>query len=405
MNNEEKKIVGYDPQTGQPIYEEQNTQPVQVEEPKKKSHAGLIIGIIIGVIVFLGLCLIGLFFLFGAMFTAKSTKTGEKIISNEEKTFYGESYTIKYKYPWEEKEAKLTSGESEKVLSYNNDDITVLPVGSSALDETAKAAGADFSTISGKMKLYSAFREYWGKTDNITGGSGSFNLLTDDMYYAYMKYTKGSVSGSFYLIADEDNNVLLSFNVASAKGKDVDGEALLLFKNLNVTTLYDDELANSLEQMSNWNRYKDVRTGVTLGKKKVLTGGWQVLSAGGEAYWVFKGNEYWWYKSYKDLNDNYWYGTVQVYRGKEGYKKVGLDPEKIDETLARNKNMKETDFYTTIFTPKKVIVDGEDKSSTNIQGEDWHMIWILIDHGKEGIEAQQLNVKNSETAYFVKVKD
>ena len=32
MNNEEKKIVSYDPQTGEPIYEEKTTQPVEVGE-------------------------------------------------------------------------------------------------------------------------------------------------------------------------------------------------------------------------------------------------------------------------------------------------------------------------------------------------------------------------------------
>ena len=58
MNNEEKKIVSYDPQTGEPIYEEKI-----VVEPKKKSHTGLIIGIIIGVVLFLILCGVGVLFL------------------------------------------------------------------------------------------------------------------------------------------------------------------------------------------------------------------------------------------------------------------------------------------------------------------------------------------------------
>ena len=73
--------------------------------------------------------------------------------------------------------------------------------------------------------------------------------------------------------------------------------------------------------------------------------------------------------------------------------------------MAKDKKMKETDFYTTIFTPKKIMSNGEDKSSTNIAGEDWHMVWILVDHGSEGIEAQQLNVKTADTSFFVKVKD
>ena len=399
MNNEEKKIVGYDPQTGQPIYEE-NTQPVTTE-PKKKSKAGLIIGIIIGVIVFLGLCIFGIIALLGVAFNSNNPK-GPSSTINEEKTYYGETFKIKYSYPWKEATTTLTTGEKRKLLAYN-DEVQIVPVGSSALDE---ADNIDFSTYTGKATLYNEFRKYWGESNTIGTGTGTFLILKDDIYYASMEYTKGNAKGKLYLVVSEDNNIILSFMTAIKIDQETaDQRVLELLKNITIDTKYDDDLANSLDQMSNWNMYKSVRTNTTLGKKRVLDGGWRVLSSDGEAYWIFKGNEYWWYKSYKDLNDNYWYGTVQVYRGKEGYKKVGLDPNKIDEAMAKDKKMKETDFYTTIFTPKKIMSNGEDKSSTNIAGEDWHMVWILVDHGSEGIEAQQLNVKTADTSFFVKVKD
>ena len=397
MNNEEKKIVSYDPQTGEPIYEEKIT----TAESEKKSHTGLIIGIVIGVIVFLGLCIVGALFLFGALFTSKTSNGSRPTITNEEKTFIGESFEIKYKYPWTETKAKLTNGEEEKILNYNNGQIRLLPIGSSDLSKTATT---DFSTYTGKVKLYSDFREYWGRTDNISNGTGTFLKLTDDLYYASMDYTRSDTHGKMYLIVSEENNAVLSFMTAITIDKsDADKETMNLLKNINISTLYDDELGGYLDTMTNWNVYKDVRSG-DLGKKKTIEGGWRVLSKG-EEYWTFKKGEFYYYKSVNDLNDNYYQGTYKVYTGKTGASKVGIEESRIESIVTKNKGIKETDIYTMILTPKKIISGGEDKSATNLGTEDWHIVWILVDHGKEGIEGQQLNVKTAETAYFVKIKD
>ena len=397
MNNEEEKsVISYDPETGERLY-----TPQKIEEPKKKSNVGLIIGIIVGVVVFLTICGVVVFFLFGAMLYGSNKNITTKTTIVEEKTFYGESYEIPYKYPWTEATGKLTNGEEEKYLSYNNGQIVLLPLGSSDLSKTATT---DFSTSTGKFKLYNDFREYWGRTDNISNGTGTFYTLIDGVYYASMDYTRGKASGKLYLIASESNNILLSFSTQVSIDKTTaDEEVLKLFKNMNLNTIYDDELSGYLDTMSNWNTYKSARSG-DLGTKKTIEGGWRVLS-NGESYWTFKKGEFYWYKSVNDLNNNYWYGTYKVYTGKTGAAKVGIESSRIDSIVSKNKGIKETDIYTMIFTPKKVIVDGVDKSDTNITGEDWHFIWILVDHGKEGIEGQQLNVKTAETGYFVKIKD
>ena len=401
MNNEEKKIKGYDPQTGAPIYEENATQSVATEEPKKKSHVGLIIGIIVGVLVFLTLCIVGVILLIGALYGSKKTITGTRIVETTEKTFYGESYEIKYKAPWEEKTGKLTNGEEQKYLSYNNNSIVLLPLGSSDLSKTATT---DFSTSTGKFKLYNDFREYWGKTDNISNGTGTFFKLVDDVYYASMDYTRGKVTGKLYLIASEENNILLSFSTEVSIDKSTaDTEVLELFKNMNLNTIYDDELSGYLDTMSNWNTYKSVRSG-DLGTKRTIEGGWRIL-ANSEEYWTFKDGEFYYYKSVNDLNDNYYQGTYKVYTGKTGAAKVGIEGSKIDSIVAKNKGIKETDIYTLILTPKKIISGGVDKSSTNLGTEDWNYVWILVDHGKEGIEGQILNVKTADTSYYVKIKD
>lgn len=404
MNNEEKKIISYDPQTGEPIYEEKVSKETVVEEPKKKSHVGLIIGIIVGVVVFLGLCTIGVLFLFGTLFTASNKKTltvtGTKI-NDEEKTFIGETFNIKYKAPWTETTAKLTNGESEKILSYNNGQIRLLPIGSSDLSKTATT---DFSTYAGKVKLYSDFREYWGRTDNISNGTGTFLTLTDGLYYASMDYTRSDTHGKMYLIVSEENNAVLSFMTAITIDKaKADDEVLNLLKNINIDTLYDDEMAGYLDTMSNWNTYKSARSG-NLGTKKTIEGGWRIL-ANSEEYWTFKNGEFYYYKSVNDLNDNYYQGTYKVYTGKTGASKVGIEESKVESIVTKNKGIKESDIYTLILTPKKIISGGVDKSSTNLGDEDWHMVWILVDHGKEGIEGQMLNVKTADTSYFVKIKD
>lgn len=369
------------------------------EETKKKSHVGLIIGIIIGALVFLGICTFAVIAIFGSIFLAKNA-SNPKIVA-EEKTFYGESYEIKYKSPWEEKTGKLTSGEEQKYLSYKNGEIVLLPLGSTALDKTANT---DFSTTTGKFKLYNDFREYWGKTDNISGGTGTFYTLIDDIYYASMNYTRGKTTGKLYLIASEENNVLLSFSTEVSIDKDkADEQVLSLLKNISISTLYDDELAGYLDTMSNWNTYKSARSG-NLGTKKTIEGGWRIL-ANSEEYWTFKNGEFYYYKSVNDLNDNYYQGTYKVYTGKTGAAKVGIEGSRIDSIVAKNKGIKETDIYTMIMTPKKIISGGVDKSSTNLGSEDWHLVWILVDHGKEGIEGQQLNVKTADTSYYVKVTD
>lgn len=399
MNNEEKKIIGYDPQTGQPIYGGENPQPVAQQEPKKKSNAGLIIGIIVGVIVFLGIVVFAVLALFGGVLVGK--KTTDPTIVTQEKTFYGESFEINYKAPWSEKEGMLSSGKEQKYLSYNNNEIVLYALGSSDLSKTATQ---DFSTSTGKFKLYNDFREYWGKTDNISNGTGTFLTLTDGVYYASMDYTRNKTTGKLYIIASEGNNILLTFStyVNIDKNK-ADKEVLELFKNMTLNTIYDDELAGYLDTMSNWNTYQSARSG-SLGTKKTIEGGWRIL-ANSEEYWTFKDGEFYYYKSVNDLNDNYYQGTYKVYTGKTGAAKVGIEGSRIDAIVSRNKGIKETDIYTIILTPKKIISGGEDKSSTNLGSEDWQNVWILVDHGKEGIEGQSINVKSGETSYYVKIKD
>ena len=137
-----------------------------------------------------------------------------------------------------------------------------------------------------------------------------------------------------------------------------------------------------------------------------IYGGWKTQSPDAETYWVFDNNEFWWYQSYNDLNDNYWYGKVTIETGREGLKNVGLNESSVD-TIIQNSNGKVTDddIYTLTLTPEKIISGGIDKSSTNIpEDSKWHYVWIVVDYGDEGLEGQVLNVDNGDVTYYQRSK-
>ena len=159
-----------------------------------------------------------------------------------------------------------------------------------------------------------------------------------------------------------------------------------------------------LDKLSSWNRSTEMRNGLTLSKERTLTGGW-VLLADNPTYWKFEGNKFYWYQSPDVLDNNYWEGTFTLKTGKEGLESVGLEGSKMD-IITNNSagTVTEADVYSLVLTPEKIISGGEDKTSTNLTpGTTWKFVWILVDHGDEGIEAQVLNVMNSDATYYVKV--
>ena len=368
--------------------------PSYSKEPKKRKKINsTLFGFAVGIMVFIVLM---------AIFYATGILSFEEQQEGEEKVFYGETYSIKYKAPWKETTKQKTNGEEGKILSYK-DKILFLPLGSSPLDETTEA---DFSKIEGKKQLYNEFYSYWGESDYLGEGTDGFKVLVDGIYYATMDYgtSEGTVDGKFYLIVSESDNIILSFTTYVKGNKtSADKEVMKLLENLHIGTKYDDEMASYLDNMSNWNRYESVRQG-ELGTKKTIEGGWRILEDN-ETYWSLKNNEFTLYESYKELNDNYVSGTYEQYIGKEGTTKVGISTDKIDEIVAKSSGtVKEEDIYTLILKPTKKIAGGQD-STQELTSEEWNIVWILVDHGAEGIEAQQLNVKTSSTAFYVKIKD
>lgn len=168
---------------------------------------------------------------------------------------------------------------------------------------------------------------------------------------------------------------------------------------------YNYNIDDMLNRLDNWDKYSYARYG-KLGKLKELNGGWRVLGDT-KSYWVFRDGEFWWYKNYTDLNDNYWYGKYNVEIGRAALEKVGVPEYRLNTLFSREyESIDDSNIYVITMTPKVLIANGVNKSEDNIvEGFKWEYVWILVDHGEEGIEAQVLSVDRFETSYYVKTAD
>ena len=327
---------------------------------------------------------------------------------NKGNTFYAEGYSLKYGAGWSKTSITNALNENKDALAYLYNEAYLLPIGTSSLSEYEEQYSFDFSTDTGKQKLYDEFYSYWNNgTTNLYGGSNGFSILTGNIYYATMDYglSTEQIKGKMYLLVSKENNIIISLMSNTSKDLDKTNERVLeIIKTINIDTKYDDEMAGYLDSMSSWNVYSSARKG-KLGTKKDINGGWRILGET-DAYWVFKNGEFWWYKSMSDLSDNYWYGTTKIYTGAEGFKYSGLDEDKLAKITVNSRGLISSEnVYTLILTPKKIISDGIDKSSTNIVGEDWKFVWVIVDHGSEGLEGQSLNLMSYDLSYYVKVSD
>ena len=416
QNNGQQYYNGqYNQQYGQQQYNYGN-----VNAPKKK-NTGLIIGLVVGGVI---LAIIALVIIFSTLIVKKAKETIDEVESNiseeiesnsnessnvnSDSTFYGNGFELTYNSKWKKQTATTTDGKSVDVLVYGDNEIYFSPIGQSALSET----NVDFTKEDGKKSLYQQFYDYWNKSKldgkySLVSGSNSFYYLANNLYYAYMDYGTSTTDkvGRMYLVVDSSNNAILSFRsqikeMFYTNSSNVES----LLRTIKVTTKYDNDLADSLDSMSAWNQYSSVRKSSTLDTTKDINGGWRILSSS-EEYWVFNNGEFYWYKSYKDLKDNYWYGKTKIAKGKAGLKSLGLDESKVDQIVANsNGKVTENDIYGIILTPTKIISGGVDKSSTNITGENWNYALVIVDHGSEGLEGQLLNTKSADTSYYVKIK-
>ncbi len=400
----------------QPQYSQSQPNNYDNNDRLKKQRKNLIVAIIVSIILIVAF--IG-FLMFLSKINSEENNSNNNtndveekngngnIDDSEEKTFYGEGFSVKYSSKWKNYKIELESGNSQSALVYENSrgQVVFSQVGISPLEDM----GIDFSTSAGKEELFNKFYEYWNESGALTKETNGFIELGDNVWYGIMDNndTIHGLFGKVYLVVSEGNNAILSFEMQTpvqSLVSEANEEVLKMLDTLHISVVYDNQMADYLERMSKWNIYSSARSG-SLGSQRNIEGEWRILS-NSEVYWVFRGNEFYWYQSFNNFNDNYWYGTYENYTGKEALKKLGLDPNQLDSLMANKKGLKESDVYALILTPKKIIVEGEDKSSTNIpEGSTWNYLWVIVDHGEEGLEGQQANVYDGSENFFVKVKD
>ena len=380
------------------------------------SITSIILGLIVAIIA-------GIFGLVGKaynMFADDINTEIESQIDNNtnvlNSTFEGDGITLEYGSEWKEVEGFK---EGKTMLQYSGQESYLIQLGKSALSEYESGYKVDFDTDEGKEKLYESFYSIWAHEDDedyenyYFAKKDSFKLLTGDIYMASFEYgaDEDNIRGNFIVLVSRESNSIVSFQT-NAKTENVNKlyrESKSLLKTIEITKLdnfvKDDEMGEYLNTMSRWNQYKDIREAHNNGKKVKLEGEWIILSDS-ETAWEFKNGEFWFYKSYNDKKDNYWYGTYEYKTGKEGLKLIGIDESRMENILYQgNGTVTEDSVYGIVLHPKKIYADGEDKSETNMSGKDWHYVWIIVNHGSEGLEGQIGNVDTAVEQFYIKSRD
>lgn len=386
-----------------------------VSKTKGAKVVGILLNILaiilpIIIIVFFGVALFGLF----------------STIS----TYEGNGYKLYYSYPW----VKGTLN-GEEAFQYGEHKSYLMPLGSSSLTSVTDYFDCDFSLDSCKDEVYDYFSDRYNtqfSTHNnyVYPTDSSFTIFKDDLYYAEFPFgsSRDDITGKVYFIVSKDKNVMFSFQSQTGENnfntldkasqlllrtivvnKEIDNsDEIRIEKNEDGTnTIYDDDEYNVSDTLTNWRRYSSKRSS-NLDFIRSLNGGWRILDDG-NTYWVFKDNEFWWYKDENDLTDNYWYGNdMKIIKGKDvaGYGDYGYTQEQLDSMVKKGEGkVTYDDIYLLIMTPSKVISGGIDKSSTNIPDDfKFEKAFVIVNHGTEGLEGQMLDINTSEIDYYVKVK-
>lgn len=351
--------------------------------------------------------------------------TKESFDNSEDNIFEGEGYQLEYSNPWKE----VTTATGIKALKYGEENTYLIPIATTSLNEVIQEY--DFYEKECQKYILDELFNVWSQSmskESLVVKRGlfgdSFTKGSNGQYYANfeIKDLNDELKGGSYIIVFPEKDLIITmYSIAQNKMSmetelncwqtaclHIEAADKLNYDEQEHSDMkYDDEnyIAEHLEENSAWNRYAKHREG-NLGKIPDLEGGWRVL-ADTESYWKFEDDKFWWYKSVYDLDDNYWYGTTEIYTGKEGFRRANINADKLDEIISKSKgSLTEKDIYTVICTPTKMIENDMDKSNEKITKQiEWTYVWIVCNHGKEGIEGQMINMETATPLYYVKVED
>ncbi len=134
---------------------------------------------------------------------------------------------------------------------------------------------------------------------------------------------------------------------------------------------------------------------------KRINGGWESIAKRG-SYFVFEedGTSYW-YRSSKDLKDNYFKCDTKVLNGSEAIEDLGLTYEGVLKMISNSKGKVGIDnIYSITMTPNYLISDKVDKTAELTAENTIKLLFIYVDEN----QAQAHNYGTGDT-YFLQRRD
>ena len=132
----------------------------------------------------------------------------------------------------------------------------------------------------------------------------------------------------------------------------------------------------------------------------LIQGTWEIDTGSGTGY-KFVDDKFMWLKSIENVNDNYWYGDVEYYKGAEAMDIAGLTEEELKSSLP---GLKPENIFVTKLDPEKIITDGEDKTATNMNDQTlWTRLW-LIEENEDSVAAVVFDLETFSMESYTKVK-
>lgn len=159
---------------------------------------------------------------------------------------------------------------------------------------------------------------------------------------------------------------------------------------------YEDEYYNY-----NYNyKYDNKETEKYTNVVSEVVGEWE--SAGG-SYFVFKNNKtFYWYKTKEELNDNYYYGTMEVKKGEDALNDLGISLNRVNTLLATSGKVGKNDVYSIKLYPTYLISDGVDKSKENLtKGSSINLLFVKLNTH----QADAYNFKTGDIYYLDREED
>lgn len=378
------------------------------KQSKKDFFAAGILLLAFFIIILTGIFIIYKKFIYIIPFETKKYSLNNIILTYQSPT-YVEDYTF---ISLEENEIRgliyqqIMKKEKKYIFSLNSKATT-------PLDELEDYLKCDFNDNNCKFTFYNFFEKMYEEKNVVNSNMDNFKELKEDIYFAkYNLIDEDHNSPIMYILISKKNNAISSIEsrrvaLLEDTNIDTDFEILELLKTIEFNTLVSDKNKLHENEFELHRKLKCSEHGSVeseyLGNKKVLDGEWRLISDSEESSYIFNNGEYYWYKSYKDTSDNYWYGTYEEYNGYDALEKLGITRKEMYKITKYNPD----DVHAIIMTPKKMIMDGVDKSSTIINNEENNKYLFVIDNPmKNKLEGKISRAKSYNSQHhYLKVKD